>query len=255
MNPIFVNNSGQGRPLLVLHGWGMNQSVWTPLKSQLEQHCRVSWVDLPGHGKSKGIRFGSLQQVVEQIAELIEQPLHVMGWSLGGIIAQALATTRPDLVHSLILLASTPSFVQRTNWPAGLPVELVASFVDNLEEDFAATIKRFIALQFMGVKGIKSRQQQLIAEILQDPPSRDALYDGLQVLLTADLSAVKQHCPQHWIFGQLDKLIPVATADAVTARGLASSVKIIPGAGHAPFISHAGSIAHHIVNCLQAEAA
>ncbi|MEE9303908.1 MAG: pimeloyl-ACP methyl ester esterase BioH [Thiotrichaceae bacterium] len=250
MNTVFTNISGQGEPLVVLHGWGMIHKVWSPVKTELERHFQVVWVDLPGHGQSKGMDLGSLDETVESIISMLNEvmpikPVHVMGWSLGGLIAQRLAEQFPDHVRSLVLVASSPSFVQRDNWPHAMATEVLDGFVESLQNNFALTIKRFLSLQFMGVKGVQADVKRLREDILTTPPDINVLQAGLLLLKNTDLRNAKITCPQHWIFGELDKLVPVSVAEDITALSerdqqqiILTTITTIKNAGHAPFISH-----------------
>jgi len=260
LNTIFTKITGQGEPLLVLHGWGMNHKVWSSVQSELENSFRVTWVDLPGHGGSKGCPLGELDDVVERIKPLLNQPMHVLGWSLGGLIAQRLAQRYPAQVRSLMLVASTPSFIQREGWNHALPESVLEGFIENLKNDYTATMHRFFSLQFLGVRN-DSRQtsMKLIIKKLKDDmfevvPDNLALEAGLAILNNTDLRNADFDCPRYWVLGQLDKLIPVSVAEDLSIQANKNSVFVIKGAGHAPFISHPNEFVGHIRKCLCVDA-
>ncbi len=52
MAGLHVEVTGQGEPLVMLHGWGMHGGLWSGAAEQLSQHFTVMAVDLPGHGYS-----------------------------------------------------------------------------------------------------------------------------------------------------------------------------------------------------------
>ena len=257
MNTVFTNISGRGEILLALHGWGMNHRVWQPIRESLEQIFTVVWVDLPGHGQSKSLALGdNIDESVDQIFPILsrfsqEKPVHILGWSLGGLLAQRLAERYPERVCSLLLVATTPSFLQRKGWHNAMTPTALDNFVESLEKDFVLTIKRFLSLQFMGVKGVQTDIKKLRQEILSSPPQTQALSDGLTILKQTDLREAKVSCPQHWMLGELDKLVPISVVTDL-ARKDQRSFKVIPGAGHAPFISHpdefVGSIRDFFIN-------
>jgi pimeloyl-ACP methyl ester carboxylesterase len=70
-----------------------------------------------------------------------------LGWSLGGLFALQAALTRPDL-RGLVLAASSPRFVAAPDWPRGTPASALAGFADDLRNDYAGTIGRFLALDW-----------------------------------------------------------------------------------------------------------
>lgn len=266
MNTVFTKIAGQGEPLLVLHGWGMSHKVWSSVQSEVENTFRVTWVDLPGHGGSKDCPLGELDDVVERIKPLLKQSMHVLGWSLGGLIAQRLAQRYPEVVRSLTLVATSPSFIQRDNWNHALPVDVLQGFIESLKNDYKATMHRFFSLQFLGVKsGSRKVSMKLIVQKLKDEmfevtPDSKVLEEGLAILKESDLRGADFDCPRYWVLGRLDKLIPVAVAEDLSVLGSGTanshekakhnSVTIIEGAGHAPFISHPDEFVNQLRKCL-----
>jgi 3-oxoadipate enol-lactonase len=113
---------GSGPPLVLLHCLGVDHHFWdfaAPLASEFTLYR----YDLPGHGTSATPSTGySITDLSVQLAELLETHktgrVHLAGISLGGLIAQHFAATRPELVDRLILLDTTPRYTDemRTMW-------------------------------------------------------------------------------------------------------------------------------------------
>lgn len=236
MSQLFTRTEGEGRPLVMLHGWGMNHRVWEPVRQQLAANNQVIWIDLPGHGDSHELVAESQQEMMTMLLEHIPPQAIVIGWSLGGLLAQALALQHPQRVKALILVASTPCFVQHAGWKHGLPEPVLHEFADNLQRDYHATVKRFFALQFMGVRSDPQMIHELRDNILSKPAAFHALETGLDILNSADFSQQTIIQPQQWILGRLDKLIPVGLAE--TLSGEKQRVHIIRRAAHVPFVTH-----------------
>ncbi|CAA6801720.1 MAG: Biotin synthesis protein BioH [uncultured Thiotrichaceae bacterium] len=237
MSQLFSRIEGTGQPLVVLHGWGMNHRVWEPVRQPLAEHAQVSWIDLPGHGDSHQAEATSIDGIAELLLPHIPQGAVIMGWSLGGLVAQALAVKYPERVAALILVASTPCFVQHDNWAYGLPQAVLQGFSENLQQDYQATVKRFFALQFMGVKSDPKAVSQLRNDIMSKPATMQALTGGLAILNTADFSQQVIEQPKQWIFGRLDKLIPASLADALEPNE-SQQVHVMQKAAHVPFVTH-----------------
>lgn len=95
--------------ILLIHGAGMDHSVWRYLRRYLSHHGQTALApDLPGRGNSPGPFLSSVEEMAEWIAgqaEAIGEPLTVIGHSLGGLIALELAARRPEMVSHLVLLA------------------------------------------------------------------------------------------------------------------------------------------------------
>lgn len=107
---LFYTDSGQGRPVLMLHGWTCDGSDWSWQAPELEQRYRVLNVDQRGHGRSDAPRGSYRPQVLaEDAAGFLSdvapgQAAVVFGHSMGGIVASALAVRHPELVAGLVLV-------------------------------------------------------------------------------------------------------------------------------------------------------
>jgi len=171
LNNFYVKTSGKGEPLLVLHGWAMNSSVWDLVRADLESNYEVSWIDLPGHGKNHAIDARSLDEIIDYILPFIPQNCHLLGWSLGGLIVQALAQRVPQRIKSMTLVASTPRFSQKLSedaqhWQHALSQDVLDNFYESMKADLEGTLKRFIALQFLGIKNSKTIQLEMSEKVL-----------------------------------------------------------------------------------------
>jgi len=105
---------GQGPELVFLHGWGANSALW---RSWIERHFvgyRITLIDLPGHGQSPQASWSDdalLDGWVDAIVAALPERAILVGWSLGGLLAQQIAWRYPQRVTSLVLMASSPCFV------------------------------------------------------------------------------------------------------------------------------------------------
>ena len=192
-----------GAPLLLIHGWGMHGGMWSLAAEQLSQRYSVMAVDLPGHGYSAGNRHKSrdagdkaeapafafgLDQIVDRLSEQFNEPLTVCGWSLGGQVALCWAKRHPEQVRSLVLVASTPCFARRIDWPHAMPAETLAEFGAALQQNYAQTLRRFLALQLRG----SEHERELLAALRSvlfshGEPDRGTLQSGLEILRDCDL--------------------------------------------------------------------
>lgn len=110
--PVRVLEAGDlGAPAaLLLHGVGMRAEAWGPQIVALAAHYRVIAADLPGHGGSAALNLSApdLPDYVAWAARLVQAlglgAVHVVGHSMGALIAMGLAIERPDLVRSAALL-------------------------------------------------------------------------------------------------------------------------------------------------------
>lgn len=252
---LHVDTQEQGEPLLLLHGWGMHGGLWGGVAEALAQNFTVHTLDLPGHGYSQemGDAF-TLDAVVSALSERFDTPLTLCGWSLGGMLAQHWAVRHPQQVRRLILVASTPCFAAREDWPHGMALETLAQFAGELEQNFAATLRRFLALQVRGSEG----ERELLASLRErlfsrGEPQLAALRGGLDILRDADLRAMLPRIAQPTlaIAGARDKLTPPQASRHIAASVPRGELVEIAGAAHAPFLSHGDEVVKHILAFMQ----
>lgn len=243
---LHVETQGRGQPVVLLHGWGMHGGVWQGIAAALAQGMEVHTVDLPGHGHGvggpeDGVSEFTLDAVVDALAARFPGPVTVVGWSLGGMIAQRWAARAPETVARLVLVASTPCFASRPDWDKGVAPETLAQFAADLEHDFAATLRRFVGLQVRGAEGERETLAALRADLFaRGNPEPAALRGGLQILRDADLRAALGAIDQPTlvIAGARDRLTPPRASQYMVQAMPRARLVEIPGAAHAPFLSH-----------------
>lgn len=101
-------------PVLFLHGIGGGAACFQwQLDGLSDRFDCIAW-DAPGFGRSSrldDVTFPALAQAVCRLLDQLEIPaVHLVGHSLGGMIAQELAATRPERLKSLVLACTSPSF-------------------------------------------------------------------------------------------------------------------------------------------------
>lgn len=239
---VSVERFGQGPDLVLLHGWGMNGAVWHGIVPSLAENYRVHLVDLPGFGNSPladGVDY-SLSWLAEQVAAVLPEKCHLLGWSLGGLVASQIVLNHPERVASLITVASSPCFMARDEWP-GIAPKVLTGFNQMLAGDFRQTIERFLAIQAMGSEHARDDIRQLRHWLAERPaPQLAALEAGLGLLADIDLRDELASLSLPWlrVYGRLDSLVPKAVIPLLDERYPASRSVTFNKASHAPFISH-----------------
>ncbi|MGV6850734.1 MAG: pimeloyl-ACP methyl ester esterase BioH [bacterium] len=239
---LHIESVGEGKNLVFLHGWGMHGGVWHHVLDQLKQHFRCHVVDLPGHGLShKSLLPAQPAEVVKMIAEQINEPAIWMGWSLGGLVAMQAALMPSINVKQLVMVASSPVFIQQDDWPYGQRADVFKGFSHLLDESIEATIKRFIGLEVMGLSHAKEHLATMLAVLAERPQaSSQSLKQGLawleQCNYTAQLDQII--CPAVYISGRKDRIVESAALQAAAERTAYGQFYEFQRAAHAPFISH-----------------
>ncbi len=247
---LHVEIKGQGTDLVLLHGWGMHGGVWRSVCDALAEHCRLHIVDLPGMGHSPPCHPYTLERVAGAVAEYIPPQAVVCGWSLGGEVAMRLALDHPALVGRLILVGSTPCFVNQPNWDCGIDAEVFSSFAAQVAADYHPSMDRFLGLQAFGGESSRQQMRALREHFASRPaPSGQVLRDALTILLETDMREefAKLPMPLQIVHGNRDTLAPVSAARWMAAQKSRSVLNVIHGASHAPFLSHPGAFVEAVL--------
>lgn len=239
-------NAGDALPLVMVHGWGMNLRTFDPLRAALGDVPTLA-VDLPGHGRSPWQDgAGSFQALCAAVLDALPPRCHLLGWSLGGKVALALAARHPERIERLVLLAATPKFAHSPDWPQGMAAPAMAVFREILEQDWRETLQDFIELQVRGTRQAGEVARTLSQALLEHgEPRRDAVMAGMRLLEDVDLRALVPHVrqPVLVVTGRNDRVTPPGAAQWLADTLPAAEAHILPRAGHAPHLSHAGEVA------------
>lgn len=238
---IYVETTGKGRDVVLLHGWGLHGGIWRGVTDALAKNHRLHVVDLPGHGRSGLLPAAyTLENVARAVAAAVPQPATWLGWSLGGRIALA-AAAQGAAIARLVLVGTNPCFTQRADWPHAMPEQELELFAQSLRDNWEATLQRFLAIQARGSERARDELRALRQDLFaHGQPHPGALAGGLEILRAADLRPLLPSIEQPTLVlhGARDTLAPVAAAE-YTAHALPRGrLHVIDSAGHAPFLSH-----------------
>lgn len=107
--------TGQGKPIVLLHGFTGSSENWSALRVRLEADFQIIAIDILGHGKSDkpiDINDYQMENVARDVVALFDalriDKLHLLGYSMGGRLALYIATHYPDMLVSLILESASP---------------------------------------------------------------------------------------------------------------------------------------------------
>ncbi len=241
MTKIHRETFGQGKPIVLVHGWAMHTGIWREFAQCVAQNYQVTCIDLPGHGHSEKIDPFTLERISAELVNIIpEQRCCWLGWSLGATVVLDIASRYPERVSGLVLLAGNPSFPGSSEWP-GMNAHTLDDFAEYLHKNCPATLLRFLSLQVNGLPEHKVFLKTLKTAVFEcDAPDENTLQGGLDILKQADLRPVLSglSLPVSVILGGLDTLVPVAVGQKMQQLLPSLELNIIDRAGHIPFLSH-----------------
>lgn len=216
--------------VLFINGWATNESIW----SQFKVHSNVNFYDISLHSN-----FLDLESQLSTLYEKYEQPITVIGWSLGGMLSLELVCRNSSKIKRLILISSTARFIQDETYPYGLNKIIVKNLSRKLSRDYIATQEDFYKIMFSAEE--KSFQQKFIEtdsmKILVN--NLDNLQDNLNYLLKKDLRNILKEIkvPTQIIHGTSDAICPVESGEYLHKHLANSEITLLPNCGHIPFFT------------------
>ena len=244
-----IKKIGQGKDLVLIHGWGMHSGIWEPIIDRFSNQYTLHLVDIPGMGKSHVINPYDLDHVTEEISKALPPSFDILGWSLGSLIAIKMSLMYPKKIHRMVLVGGTPCFINQTDWSYGVDIRDFNNFANNLFKNYKSTMINFYILQLMHSKNSKLIIKKLKEmEAVENPPEIKSLQLGLDILLHNDLrndiNKIKHQTLL--ITGDMDRLTPKSASIWLESHLKESQLKLIKGASHIPFLSHSDEF----FNCL-----
>lgn len=241
---VSYREQGKGPTVVMLHGWGMSSVVFQSLMQPLSASFRILAPDLRGHGRSdsgSGYQLEHLASDVEEWLEIVgSEEICLFGWSLGGMVALKLVERLGARVRKLVLMSTTPCFVQHDSWLAGQSAAQVKIMARQFRRDPSKTLDSFFMQQFDG-EDVDDEALHALKGVILDTcpaPGKDAGLGGLETLLKTDLLGCKwPNVPSLVLHGECDTVIPPA-AGRYLAEHLPNAHYIqLDQIGHAPLIS------------------
>lgn len=237
--------AGSGPPLVLLHGWSMSSAVFTEVMEELSSNFCLLAPDLRGHGDTDpddGYALTDFAADLHVWLQHLDLPkVNLLGWSLGGQVALQLVPLLGERLRRLILIGTTPRFTAGADWAAGLLATQVRAMARDLKRDYLKTMGDFFALQFAGEALPRERYRQIVKFAVRAGrlPAPEVALAALETLRCEDqrmvLGAVK--VPALVQHGELDRITLPAAADYLAAQLPDARLELLPGVGHAPFLS------------------
>lgn len=231
-------------PLVLLHGWASDSSCWQALLPKLNRQRDIITIDLPNFGSSENLHSDALDDWLQALLAHLPARAIYIGWSLGGMLATALAGQHSDRVEALITIASNAKFVRGDGWRSAMPEKIERGFYQSFVDAPEKTLKAFSALEAQGELDERAALKNLRALQKNTAPVNDGWRVALQLLATIDnrdlLSALSQ--PALHILGRNDALVNSACADALQALNANHKVVVLDDCGHAPHITQPENI-------------
>lgn len=228
--------SGEGVPVVLLHGFPFNRTLWREQVEALRDRYTVITVDLRGHGETPATEApATMEEMAHDVAALLDElgiKVRVVlgGLSMGGYVALAFYQLFPERVRALLLADTRP---QADTEEAKLNREETATRVlhEGIHTIADAMLPKLLA------PATQAEQTQIVRRvrdmILQtDPQGAAAALRGMALRRDHTKLLREIKCPTLIIVGSLDAITPPADAQLMQREIRGSRLEVIAGAGH-----------------------
>jgi 3-oxoadipate enol-lactonase len=229
------------RPWLVLiQGMGFDRAGWGPVLRRFRRHFRLVLVDNRGTGRS-GHPNGSfaVADMARDVVAVLDaagiRRAHVLGASLGGMVAQELAIAYPERVGGLVLACTTPG------WPSGYPMpEASVRLIASTPSMTAETALRRHTQNALSAGSIR-RQPEILTRLIElqrhHPADRGILsaQAAAGARYAGRLRQTRIQAPTLVLHGEADAVVDPRNAKLLADRITAAQLMLFPELGHLLF--------------------
>lgn len=241
-----------GPPVVLLHPVGLDLSYWDRQIEALYPEYDVVAFDLPGHGRTPGTSADwTLDRAAACVASLIRRldsgPVHLVGLSVGGMIAQALTLKRPDLVRSLTLIDTAAAFAEAGR--SAMRDRAGMARRGGMRAVLQTTLERWFTSETTLYRpDLIDRVTKTV--LANDPVVHAAMWDMIAELdLVSELRRIA--CPTLILVGEFDPSSPPAAARVMQAKIKGAEMHMIIGASHMAPLERPGEINAHLTRFLK----
>lgn len=236
--------SGEGEPLVLLHGVGLDHHLWNDLAPCLESDFEVLRYDLLGHGQAAPLRAAvTPEDFAIQLDQILDHAgwndVHLLGYSMGGLIAGHYAATRPARVKRLALLSTV---YQRTEAEAAaVCARLDASATQDAQASTEVSLARWFTPAYR--QSHEARVQEIGQRLLAN--DRTSFLHAYRMFATGDrlIDTRAIRCPVLVMTGSDDVGSTARMSAALAADLPQSQLQIVAGQRHMLPVEAPGTVA------------
>ena len=255
-----VNVLGEGhRPMLFAHGFGCDQNMWRFVYPAFRADYRIVLFDYVGAGKSdlsaySSVRYGSLAGYAQDILDVCDalqlKDVVLVGHSVSSMIGVLAAIQRPELFHSLVLVAPSPRYIDdpTTGYVGGFSEKDIAELLESLDDNYLGW-SRAIAPVIMG-ESEPALTEELANSFCRTDPAIAKEFAHVTFLADnrADLPRVR--IPSLVLQCSVDAIAPVAVGEYVHRAMPSSTLSVLDAHGHCPHLTEPGQVVDAIKSFL-----
>ena len=243
-----LNIIGSGeKTILFIHGFASSQQAWQWITPAFESTYKLVLLDLVGSGQSDRQaydekRYQTLMGHVDDLIELCDalelEKVTVFGHSIGGMIGLLLSNKRPDLVEQLVMIGTSPRYLNDLpNYYGGFDQESVDQVLEMMELNYAGWASYLSSVALPESEGEKERKYVEASFLSSDPKiacqflEMTLMVDYRDTLKAVETNTVIIQCSD-------DSFVPIEAAEYMAKELKNSSLHTLSSKGHYPHVSN-----------------
>lgn len=236
-----------GNTVVLLHSAGLDLTYWDAQIAALRTDYDIFAIDLPGHGRSAGVAQdwvgGNVLQSLESAIDAAGcRPIHLVGLSLGGMLAQQFAAAHPDRLASLTLIDTAASFTQ-----AGR--EAMRARAQTAREGGMSTILDSLTGHWFTAATLRDRpdlvDRAINTLLTRDPSVHAAIWEFIATFEALDQLPLIS-CPTLVLVGEHDSSSPVSSARQLRDGIPDARLRVIPDTAHLSVLEKPALVTEHL---------
>jgi sigma-B regulation protein RsbQ len=244
-----VHLSGNGRPMVFVHGFGCDQNMWRFLAPHFARSHRVVLLDLVGSGNSElsaydREKYASLDGHARDICEVLEalqiSDAVFVGHSVSATIGLLAALQHPERIGSHVMVSPSPSYINDGDYVGGFERLDIEQLLETMEANYLGWSSN-MAPVIMGAPDQPELATELTNSFCRTDPEIATHFARVTFLSDhrADLPKLRQ--PALILQCSEDLIAPVAVGEYMKSQIPGSRLKVIRNVGHCPHLSSPGA--------------
>lgn len=244
-----VRVRGSGPKVVLIHGYGCDQSMWDAMIESLGPGLQVITYDLTGMGSSDYhdydlVRHGTLRGHAEDLIEIIEAvggPVHAVGHSVSSMVAGLAAAERPDLFTDLVMLCPSPYYINDGEYMGGFERSDIEAMVEAANQNYLGWAGQLASL--VAGKGHRATDASLEARFCKNDPLIS--HHFAQVTFNSDNRSDLHRIPHKTLIIDVrqDTIAPPQVIEFMLEQMPDAAHTTIDSTGHAPHMTHPAATA------------
>ena len=240
-----VHVQGEGPPMVFVHGFGCDQSMWRLLAPHFAENHKVILLDLVGSGHSDlsaydSQKYSTLQGYADDLCEVIAAvttaPVICVGHSVSSMIGMLANLKCPDQFLAQVMVGPSPCYINDGDYVGGFAREDIDSLLDTLESNYLGWASS-MAPAIMGAPERPELGIELTQSFCRTDPDIAKQFARVTFMSDNRADVPKLSAPTLVIQSSDDLIAPTAVGDYLQRQLPDCTLRVVENVGHCPHLS------------------